>query len=280
MNASPETSSDSAHDYTAAEMMTVTASRALGNGTTCFVGIGLPGEAANLARRTHAPDVVLVYESGTLQTRPDILPLSIGDGELCDTALTTVSVPEMFRYWLQGGHIDVGFLGTAQIDRYGNLNTTLIGDYREPKVRLPGGGGAPEIATNSRELFVTVKHSTRTFVEAVDFITTLGYGRDGRARDNLNPETARHMGRGPTRVITDLCLLEPDPDSRELIVTSLHPGVTREQVIEATGWEIRFADALATTPAPSTHEIEVLRELKKRTDHHHSGTEASGERSS
>ena len=252
--------------YTSAEMMTVTAARALENGTTCFVGIGLPSEAANLARLTHAPDVVLIYESGTLQTQPDTLPLSIGDGELCESALTTVSVPEMFRYWLQGGHVDVGFLGTAQIDRYGNLNTTLIGDYREPKVRLPGGGGAPEIATCAGEVFVNVKHSKRTFVENVDFITTLGYGRDGKARDKVP-----NIGKGPTRVITDLCILKPDPDSKELVVTSLHPGVTREQVIDATGWEIRFADRLDTTPIPSAEELDILRDLKERTRRRHAG---------
>ncbi|SFI18177.1 CoA-transferase subunit beta [Modicisalibacter xianhensis] len=253
-------------NYTSAEMMTVTAARALQNGTTCFVGIGLPSEAANLARLTHAPDVVLIYESGTLQTKPDVLPLSIGDGELCETALTTVSVPEMFRYWLQGGKIDVGFLGTAQIDRYCNLNTTLIGDYTEPKVRLPGGGGAPEIATNAGEIFITLKHSKRTFVDQVDFVTTLGFGRDGKGRDGVP-----NIGKGPTRVITDLCVMTPDPETKELVVTSLHPGVTREQVQEATGWEIRFADQLETTPEPSGKELEILRELKERTDRHHAG---------
>ncbi|WP_163575181.1 CoA-transferase subunit beta [Halomonas faecis] len=253
-------------DYTSSEMMTVTAARALENGMTCFVGIGLPSEAANLARLTHAPDVVLIYESGTLQTKPEVLPLSIGDGELCESALTTVSVPEMFRYWLQGGHVSVGFLGTAQIDRYANLNTTLIGDYHDPKVRLPGGGGAPEIATNAHEVFITLKHSKRTFVKDVDFVTTLGFGRDGKGRDGVP-----NIGRGPTRVITDLCVLKPDPETKELTVVSLHPGVTREDVIEATGWEIRFADELESTPEPSAHELEILRELKQRTDRKHSG---------
>lgn len=248
-------------EYTSSEMMTVTAARALENGMTCFVGIGLPSEAANLARLTHAPDVVLIYESGTLQTRPDVLPLSIGDGELAETALTTVAVPEMFRYWLQGGKIDVGFLGTAQIDRYCNLNTTLIGDYREPRVRLPGGGGAPEIATNAGEVFITLKHSRRAFVDRVDFVTTLGFGRDGKGRDGVP-----NIGKGPTRVITDLCVMKPDPETRELVVVSLHPGVTREDVVEATGWEIRFAEQLESTPEPSAKELEVLRELKARTD--------------
>lgn len=253
-------------EYTSAEMMTVTAARALQNGMACFVGIGLPSEAANLARLTHAPQVTLIYESGTLQTKPDVLPLSIGDGELCESALTTVSVPEMFRYWLQGGKVDAGFLGTAQIDRYCNLNTTLIGDYQSPKVRLPGGGGAPEIATNAGEVFITLKHSPRAFVKDVDFITTLGFGRDGKGRDNVP-----NIGRGPTRVITDLCVMKPDPDDHELTVVSLHPEVTREQVQEATGWEIRFAADLETTPEPSERELEVLRELKARTARAHAG---------
>jgi glutaconate CoA-transferase subunit B len=253
-------------EYTASEMMTVTAARALANGTTCFVGIGLPSEAANLARLTHAPDVVLIYESGTLQTKPEILPLSIGDGELCESALTTVAVPEMFRYWLQGGKVDVGFLGTAQIDRFANLNTTLIGDYKAPKVRLPGGGGAPEIATNAGEVFITLKHSKRAFVKDVDFVTTLGFGRDGTGRDGVP-----NIGKGPTRVITDLCVMKPDPESKELVVVSLHPGVTREDVIDATGWDIRFAEQLASTPEPSETELNVLRELKARTERAHAG---------
>lgn len=253
-------------EYTAAEMMSISAARALTNEMICFVGIGLPSEAANVARLTHAPEVTLIYESGTIQTKPDVLPLSIGDGELCESALTTVSVPEMFRYWLQGGRISVGFLGTAQIDRFANLNTTLIGDYREPQVRLPGGGGAPEIATNAKEVFVTVRHSTRTFVKDVDFVTTVGFGRDGKARDGV-----ANIGRGPTLVITDLCILKPDPVTKELVVTSLHPGVTSQDVVKATGWEIRFAENLETTPAPTAEELKVLRDLKARTEAHHSG---------
>ncbi|RAR60405.1 glutaconate CoA-transferase subunit B [Onishia taeanensis] len=253
-------------EYTSAEMMSVTAARALENGMTCFVGIGLPSEAANLARLTHAPDVVLIYESGTLQTKPDVLPLSIGDGELCESALTTVAVPEMFRYWLQGGKVDVGFLGTAQIDRFANLNTTLIGDYQAPKVRLPGGGGAPEIATNAGEVFITLKHSKRAFVKDVDFVTTLGFGRDGKGRDGVP-----NIGKGPTRVITDLCVMKPDPETKELTVVSLHPGVSREDVIEATGWEIRFTGDLESTPEPSELELKILRELKDRTERQHAG---------
>jgi len=253
-------------EYTSAEMMSVTAARALENGMTCFVGIGLPSEAANLARLTHAPDVVLIYESGTLQTKPDVLPLSIGDGELCESALTTVAVPEMFRYWLQGGKVDVGFLGTAQIDRFANLNTTLIGDYQAPKVRLPGGGGAPEIATNAGEVFITLKHSKRALVKDVDFVTTLGFGRDGKGRDGVP-----NIGKGPTRVITDLCVMKPDPETKELTVVSLHPGVSREDVIEATGWEIRFTGDLESTPEPSELELKILRELKDRTERQHAG---------
>lgn len=250
--------------YNASEMMSVTAARALQNGQSCFVGIGLPSEAANLARLTHAPDIVLVYESGTLETKPDVLPLSIGDGELCETALTTVSVPEMFRYWVQGGRINVGFLGAAQVDKYANLNSTLIGDYTDPKVRLPGGGGAPEMATGTGEIFIILKHSKRTFVKAVDFVTTVGFGPDGTARDGVP-----NIGAGPTRVITDLCVMQPDPASRELTVTALHPGVRREDVVEATGWDIAFADDLATTAEPGDHELEVLRALKARTEQQH-----------
>lgn len=269
-----------ASNYTPNEMMTITAARALSSDMTCFVGIGLPSEAANVARMTHAPNINLIYESGTIQTQPTILPLSIGDGELCESALTTVSVPEMFRYWLQGGHIDVGFLGTAQIDKYANLNTTVIaakGDgngksgkhsYANPKVRLPGGGGAPEISTNAKEVFITVKHSTRTFVDEVDFVTTVGFGRDGKARKNLP-----HVGRGPTVVITDLCILKPQAQTNELIVVSLHPGVTRQQVIEATGWAIQFTDTLSTTQAPSENELAILRDLKARTEKAHSQVE-------
>ncbi len=251
--------------YDASEMMTVTASRALKNGQSCFVGIGLPSEAANLARLTHAPDVVLIYESGTIETKPDVLPLSIGDGELCETALTTVSVPEMFRYWVQGRKIDVGFLGAAQIDRFANLNTTLIGDYTDPRVRLPGGGGAPEMATCTGEVFVTIKQSKRTFVQAVDFVTTIGFGHDGKGREDVP-----NIGAGPTRVITDLCVMQPDPQTRELVVTSLHPGVSREDVIEATGWAIRFSSDLTTTAEPADEELEVLRALKVHTAKHHS----------
>ena len=217
-------------------MMIIAASRALSNDDVCFVGIGGPSAACNLARLTHAPDLTLIYESGTIGTRPEVLPLSIGDGELAETALTTVSVPEMFAYWLQGGRISVGFLGAAQLDRFGNINTTVIGTYDDPKVRLPGGGGAPEIADACGEVFVTMKHTPRGMVERVDFVTSLGFGQTGVERSALGIRTT-----GPSLVITDLAVLRPDPDSRELIVTSLHPGVdpAAGQVSHRMGYRIR-----------------------------------------
>jgi glutaconate CoA-transferase, subunit B len=251
-------------DVTTTEMMTVAASRRLKNGTVCFVGIGLPSTAANLARLTHAPDAVLIYESGPIGAKPDVLPLSIGDGDLATTAETVVSTPEIFRYWLQGGRIDVGFLGTAQIDRFANLNTTVIGDYRKPKARLPGSGGAPEIAAQAGETIIVVNHDKRVFVEKLDFITTAGFldGGDARMR-------AGFSGRGPAAVITNLCILTPDPVTGELTVASLHPGITREQVQAATGWELRFANDVTTTAAPTEHEVDVLRDLLKRTGEAH-----------
>jgi len=255
-----------AETWTPTEIMTIAAARALKNDDVCFVGIGAPSAACNLARRTHAPDITLIYESGTIDTKPDVLPLSIGDGELCDTALTTVSVPEMFRYWLQGGRISVGFLGGAQIDRYANLNTTVVGPYEKPKVRLPGGGGAPEIATSCGEIFITMQMSKRAFVEKLDFVTSLGHGTGAGSRERLGVKT-----KGPSRVMTDLCVLEPDPASRELTVVSLHPGVTREMVEAQCGWKVRFADAVTETPAPTAQELEVLRDLQARTTRAHGG---------
>ncbi len=251
-------------DYKPNEMMTIAAARALRNEDVCFVGIGMPSAAANLARLTHAPDITLIYESGTLGTRPTVLPLSIGDGELCETALTTVSVPEMFRYWLQGGRITVGFLGGAQIDRFANLNTTVVGDYHKPKVRLPGGGGAPEIATSCGEIFIIMAQSKRAFVPKLDFVTSFGHGDGGQARQRLGLKT-----KGPTRLMTDLAIFEPDPETKEMIVTSIHPGVTRQQIADSTGWPVRFAAKVAETPAPTALELEALRELHARTRRAH-----------
>jgi len=246
--------------YTATEMMTVAAARALRDDDVCFVGIGLPSAACNVARLTHAPGITLIYESGTIATRPSVLPLSIGDGELCETALTTVPVPEMFRYWLQGGRITLGFLSGAQVDRFGNLNSTVIGSYDRPKVRLPGAGGATEIASSCGRIFIVMRQHARAFVEKLDFLTTLGHGPTGRERRRLGIETA-----GPALLVTDLCVLEPEPESNEFIVTALHPGVTREQVRESTGWPVRFAGGVRETEPPSARELEVLRDLHSRT---------------
>ena len=248
------------NEYSQNEMMTIAAARSLRNEDICFVGIGAPSAAANLARLTHAPDITLIYESGTIETRPSVLPLSIGDGELCDTALTTVDVPEMFRYWLQGGRITVGFLGGAQIDRFANLNTTVMGDYQHPKVRLPGGGGAPEIATHCGEVFIIMQHSRRSFVDKLDFMTSLGHGEGGGHRQRLGVKT-----RGPTRLITDLCIFEPDPETREMTVMSIHPGVSREQIQDNTGWDVSYASHVQSTPSPDAAELSVLRELHART---------------
>ena len=250
--------------YSSSEMMTVAAARALKDDDICFVGIGLPSAACNLARLTHAPRLTLVYESGTLQTRPQVLPLSIGDGELCETALTTVSVPEMFQYWLQGGRITVGFLGGAQVDRYGNLNSTVIGDYRSPKVRLPGSGGATEIATACHRVYIVMRHGARAFVSKLDFLTSLGHGPTGRERRGLGVTTE-----GPSLIVTDLCTMRPDPESKEFEVVTLHPGVTRERVQENTGWPVRFAARIEETPAPTAIELAALRDLNERTARAH-----------
>jgi glutaconate CoA-transferase, subunit B len=228
--------------YAPDEMMAVEASRRIDDGTVCFVGIGLPSLAANLARRTHAPDCVLIYESGTIGAKPEQLPLSIGDGELAETADAVVSVPEMFAYWLQGERIDVGFLGAAQIDRQGNLNSTVIGDYDNPKVRLPGGGGAPEIATSARDVFVMLRQTARAFVDELDFTTSVG--------DRVRV------------VVTDLGILEPRDG--ELTLVAVHPGVAVDDVRAATGWDLRVADDVGETTAPSEEELTALRSLKTK----------------
>lgn len=257
-------------DYTSDEMMTVVAARELAERarrkqasdepaeTLCFVGIGLPSTAANLARRTHAPSLALIYESGTLGTNPDRLPLSIGDGILADTALTVVSVPEVFNYWLQPGRVDVGFLGAAQIDRFANINTTVIGgDYAKPKVRLPGAGGAPEIAASCQEVIVIVRQSRRSFVDTVEFITSVGFGRGPGERERLGLR-----GGGPRTVITDLGVLQPDPTTCELTLTRLHPDVTVAAAKEATGWDLAVAEDLGYTEPPTETELSVLRALE------------------
>jgi glutaconate CoA-transferase, subunit B len=247
----------SPEEVTADDMMTVAAARALTDGAACFVGIGLPSTAANLARRTHAPNLVLIYESGTIGAKPTVLPLSIGDGELAETADTVVSVPEIFNYWLQPGRIDVGFLGAAQIDRHANINTTIIGgDYDHPRVRLPGAGGAPEIAASCGEVVVIVRQSLRTFVDRVEFVTSVGYGNGRGDRERLGLR-----GRGPVKVITDLGVLAPDPETCELTLTHVHPGVERARARATTGWPLRVAADLAVTPVPTVAELRALRML-------------------
>jgi len=235
-------SSNGDRPYTADEMMAVEAARRLEDATVCFVGIGLPSLAANLARRTHAPGCTLIYESGTIGAKPVQLPLSIGDGELAETADAVVSVPEMFAYWLQGRRIDVGFLGAAQIDRHGNLNSTVIGDYDHPSVRLPGGGGAPEIALGVDDVFVMLRQSPRTFVEKLDFTTSLG--------DNVRV------------VVTDMGILEPR--NGELTLVAVHPGSTVEEARAATGWDLQVTVEMRETVPPTDEELAALRALETK----------------
>jgi glutaconate CoA-transferase subunit B len=237
-------------------MMVVAASRLLEPDDVVFIGIGLPSKAANLARKTHAPDLSMIYESGTLDTKPTVLPLSIGDPELSRTAKAVVSVPEMFNYWLQGGWIRTGFLGAAQIDRFANLNSTVIGDYRKPKVRLPGAGGAPEIASFCRRTLVLLRQNPRTFVEKLHFMTTVGMLHGNGSRQKLCVP-----GHGPQAVITDLGILEPDAESGELVLTHLHSGVSAGAAIEATSWPLKVADNLGETDEPTKQELEILRSL-------------------
>src|ERR671921_497134 len=246
--------------YTTNEMMSVAASRELKDGIVCFVGIGLPSEAANLARATHAPNCVLVYESGSIGAKPEVLPHSIGDGVLAEHADSVVPIPEIFGYWLQTGRIDVGFLGAAQIDRYANINTTVIGPYESPKVRLPGAGGAPEIAASAKEVAIILRQKPRSFVEDLAFVTSVGNRHGGDSRKELG-----YGGAAPTIVITDLGILRPDPETKELTMTALHPGATVEEAKEATGWELKVAEELETTDPPTKEELTILRDLKART---------------
>jgi glutaconate CoA-transferase subunit B len=244
---------------TAAEVQTVVAARRLEHTKTVFIGVGRPSTAAILARMVHNPSLVLVYESGTIGAKPFHIPLSIGDGELAETADAVVSVPEMFNYWIGPGRIEVAFLGAAQVDRFGNLNSTVIGDYDHPTTRLPGAGGAPEIAASCHEVVVIAPHSPRTFVDKLDFITTVGYGDGPDARAHLG-----FRGGGPTAVITDLGVLEPDAQSKELTLTQVHDGIEVDQVRKATGWELRVADELVVTSPPTDRELSALRELVSR----------------
>ncbi|HYY14006.1 MAG TPA: CoA-transferase [Chthoniobacterales bacterium] len=259
--------STSGNSYTADEMMTIAAARLIWPGCVCFVGIGIPSAAANLARLTHAPDIVLIYESGAIGTKPKVLPLSIGDGELAETAAAVVPLPEIFSYWLQAGRMDVGFLGAAQIDRFGNLNTTVIGDYDKPKTRLPGAGGAPEIALHAKQIFVVLKQSPRSFVKSLDFCTSAGFlsGNGERARRGF-------PGAGPQVVITDLGILKPAADSEELTLVARYEDISIDTICAATGWSLRLAEHVEVVAPPNIHELSVLRELQKRTQVAHAGS--------
>jgi glutaconate CoA-transferase subunit B len=244
---------------TAGEVQTVVAARRLKDAQSVFIGVGRPSTAAILARMVHNPELVLVYESGTIGAKPFHVPLSIGDGELAETADAVVSVPEMFNYWIGPGRIEVAFLGAAQVDRFANLNSTVIGDYEHPRTRLPGAGGAPEIAASCGEVVVIAPHSRRTFVGKLDFVTTVGHGDGPGARERLG-----FRGKGPTAVITDLGVLEPDHDTKALTLVQVHEEVQLEQVLEATGWDLQVADELRVTEPPTDEELRALRELLNR----------------
>jgi glutaconate CoA-transferase subunit B len=241
--------------YSQNELMIAAAARELKGARVAFVGVGLPNIVCNLAQRSHSPDLELVYEAGVFGARPARLPLSIGDPTIVTGSASAMGMSDLFQFYLQRGLIDVGFLGAAQIDRFGNINTTVIGDYHKPKVRLPGSGGAAEIAVLCQRILVITRLSKRAFAPRVDFITSPGFLEGGDAREKL-----RVRGRGPEAVITDLCILRFADDTHEMIVTSLHPGVTREQVQENIGWQVRFADAPATTPPPDEQELRLIRE--------------------
>ena len=241
------------------EMMVVEAARMLTDHMLCFVGIGLPSAAALIAQRTHAPKLYLVYESGTLGPSPGAIPFSVADDQLALTAESIVSVPEIFNYWLQPGRIDLGLLGTAQIDRFANLNSTVVGEYEHPSVRLPGAGGAPEIVASCKAVVVMVRQSRQTFVDRVDFVTSFGHGTGSDERHRFG-----FAGKGPIAVVTDLGVYEFDAERRELILTMLHPGVTEDQAKAATGWELVVAEDLRRTKPPSEIELTTIHRLNGR----------------
>jgi glutaconate CoA-transferase, subunit B len=245
--------------FTKSEMMIVAAARELAGQRVCFVGVGLPNIAVNLARLTVAPDLELVYESGAFGAQPARLPLSIGDPTIVTGATAAVSMFELFSFYLQGGRVDVGFLGAAQIDRFGNINSTVIGDYDHPKTRLPGSGGACEIAINARQVFVIMRQSKRSFVDRIDFRTSPGNLGGAEAAARIRKEQG-WLGRGPSVVVTDLGIYHFD-DSGEMRLDSLHPGATLEQVRDTIGWEPRLAEALAVTPEPTADELHLIRSV-------------------
>ncbi len=240
--------------YTSAELMTINAARLLRDGDVVFVGVGLPNLACNLARRTHAPHLVMIYEAGVIGAQPARLPLSIGDPTLVSGALSVCSMYEIFSLYLQRGNIDVGFMGGAQIDRFGNINATVIGEYGQPKVRLPGSGGSMEIAAWANRCYIMTPHQKRRFPEQVDFRTSAGFLNGRKERD-----AAKLRGQGPQAVVTNLGLLEPD-DNGELILTALHPNIEIEQVRDNTGWDLKIASQLRTTQSPTWEELNILRE--------------------
>ncbi len=244
--------------WTPEEMIIVAAARRLAGHDVCFAGIGLPSAAAILATHTTSPGLYLVFESGALGSRPTRLPLSVADEGLARTAQVVVPVPEAFAYWLQPGRIDVGLLGAAQVDRFGNINSTVIGSYGSPRVRLPGAGGAPEIAAACRTTMILVRHDPRSLVRDLDFLTTVGYGTGPGSREKLG-----FPGRGPSAVVTDLGVLAPNPETLELTLVEVHPGVTVDQVRAATGWDLAAAASPKATPEPTPEELETLRRLDR-----------------
>jgi glutaconate CoA-transferase, subunit B len=244
--------------FSKSEMMIVAAARELAGQRVCFVGVGLPNIAVNLAQRTVAPEIELVYESGVFGAKPARLPLSIGDPTIVTGATSVTSMFELFSFYLQGGLIDVGFLGAAQIDRFGNINTTVIGDYEDPTTRLPGSGGACEIAINARQVFVIMRQSKRSFVDAIDFRTSAG-NLGGAAQSERIRREQGWIGRGPSVVVTDLGIWHFDEEG-EMRLDSLHPGATIDDVRAATAWDVHVADRLAETPAPTAEELRLIRE--------------------
>ncbi|MFH2102518.1 MAG: CoA-transferase [Chloroflexota bacterium] len=240
--------------YSSAELMIVNAARLLHDGDVVFVGVGQPNLACNLAKRTHAPNLVMIYEAGVIGAEPARLPLSIGDPTLVSGALSVVNMYDIFANYLQRGNVDVGFLGGAQIDRFGNINATVIGGYEQPKVRLPGSGGSQEIAAWANRCYIMTPHQARRFPEKVDFLTSAGYldGQGGREKAGLR-------GKGPVAVVTDLGILEPD-GTGELVLTALHPGKTAAMARENTGWDLKVSPALRTTEPVTSDELRILRE--------------------
>lgn len=241
-------------NYTSPELLTINASRLLRDGETVFVGVGLPNLACNLARRTHAPNLLMIYEAGVIGAQPARLPLSIGDPTLVSGAMAVCSMYDIFAFYLQRGNVDVGFMGGAQIDRFGNINATVIGNYSHPKVRLPGSGGSKEIAAWANRCYILTPHQKRRFPEKVDFRTSAGFlgGRAERQACGLR-------GGGPQAIVTDLGILEPNSDG-ELILTKLHPGTTVEQALQNTGWDLKAASNLSFTDPPTSQELRILRE--------------------